>query len=54
MIECLSPEHMNLFVSMLDKSIVEFVEPAAVIIHAAVGDVQWVYNETINLFCIEK
>ena len=56
MIECLSPEHLYMFIELLDRSTIEFVfiEPIAVIVHATEASVHWVYNDVTELFCIKK
>jgi len=53
MIECLTPIQFYMFINTLDVSIVEIIN-SNVIIHAAVGDVKWVFDSATELFCIKN
>jgi len=45
---------MYMFINLLDRSIVEIVDPAIIIIHASTADVHWIYNSVTDLFCIKR
>jgi len=43
-----------MFINVLDSSIIEIVNNHTIIIHATAGDVKWIFDSTIELFCIKK
>ncbi len=54
MIECLTVLQLYNFTSLLDSSIIEYVEPSTVIIHAALKDVHWIFDNSKQVFCIKN
>jgi hypothetical protein len=51
MIECLSPDRMQFFISILDNSIIEITKYSIFVIQTEVNDVIWLFNENKNSFC---
>lgn len=51
MIECLGPEQMSYFLSLLGEEVTTIMNAETIIVHSLSGDVVWTFDYVKGLFC---